>query len=366
MRYPDYENGILNVVCSLQKHLGLNARHKSLALCDAVLDKGYKNAVFMVFDGLGADALKHHLPPESFLRRHVAAEISSVFPSTTTAAMTALYSGLSPAEHGWLGWSLYFEEVNALADIFPNTLTGEPDEKQAAEYHLATRHMPFENAFEQAVKAGFEAHEISPFGDCRVETLDEMFAVLEKYCVKDGKKVLMTYWPEPDHLMHETGCKSGQVSAIVRDIDARVKSFCEKLTDSAVFLTADHGHLDVSYFTLTDYPDILDMLYRPVAIESRAAAFFVKPACVEAFPAAFKAHFGDKFLLFTKEEAIKRQLFGPGTPHPRFEGFLGEYLAAATADYAFRQNELFPQFASMHAGLTDEEMLVPLVIIEKP
>jgi hypothetical protein len=126
MRYPDYENGILNIVCSLQKYLGMNTHHKSLTLCDAVLEKDYKNAVFMVFDGLGADALNYHLPPDSFLRQHTEAKISSVFPSTTTAAMTALYSGLSPFEHGWIGWSLYFEEVNALVNIFPNTLTDVP------------------------------------------------------------------------------------------------------------------------------------------------------------------------------------------------------------------------------------------------
>jgi len=366
MRYPDYENGILNIICSLQKHLGLNTRHKSLALCDAVLEKGYKNAVFMVFDGLGADALNYHLPPDSFLRQHTEAKISSVFPPTTTAAMTTLYSGLSPFEHGWLGWSLYFEEVKALVDLFPNTLTDVPGEVQAAEYHLASRHMPFKNAFEQTANAGFEVHEISPFGDCRVGTLDEMFAALEEYCVKDGKKVLMTYWYEPDHTMHETGCRSEQVKSIVLDIDERMKTLCKKLKDAALFLTADHGHKDVRYFTLTDYPDILDMLYRPVAIEARAAAFFVKSEYIDTFPATFKVHFGDKFLLLTKEEVIARSLFGPGTPHPRFEGFMGEYLAAATADYAFRQNELSLQFVSMHAGLTEEEMLVPLVISEKP
>jgi predicted AlkP superfamily pyrophosphatase or phosphodiesterase len=366
MRYPDYENGILNIVCSLQKYLGMNTHHKSLTLCDAVLEKGYKNAVFMVFDGLGADALNYHLPPDSFLRQHTEAKISSVFPSTTTAAMTALYSGLSPFEHGWIGWSLYFEEVNALVNIFPNTLTDVPGEIQAAQYHIASRHMPYKNAFEQATNAGFEAHQISPFGDCRVETLDDMFAVLKEYCAKDGKKILMVYWPEPDHTMHETGCRSEQVKSIVLDIDARVKNLCEKLTDTALFLTADHGHKDVRYITLTDYPDILAMLYRPVAIESRAVSFFVKSEYMSTFPEAFYAHFGDKFLLLTKEEVLARSLFGPGKPHPRFEGFLGEYLAAATGDYAIRQSQLSPQFISTHAGLTEEEMLVPLVIVEKP
>ncbi|MCE5236691.1 MAG: alkaline phosphatase family protein [Clostridiaceae bacterium] len=365
MRWPDYENGILNIVCSLQKHLGLPSRHGSLPLCDAVLEKCPKNILFLVFDGLGARALKRHLPPESFLRRHTAAEISSVFPPTTTAAMTALYSGLSPAEHAWLGWSLYFEEIGAPVDIFPNTLTDVPDFKQAADYHLASRFMPYKNAFTQMTEAGVEAHEISAFGDCHVESLDEMFDALKDYCSKDGKKVLMAYWHEPDHTMHETGCGSEKVRAIVADIDARVERFCEGLADAAVFVTADHGHKDVRYYTLTDYPDLLAMLYRPIAIEARAAAFFVRPEYLNAFPDAFRAHFGDAFLLLSKKEVTERELFGPGKPHPRFEGFLGEYLSVATAEYAIRQSELSPSFPSAHAGLTDEEMLVPLVIVEK-
>lgn len=366
MRYPDYENGILNIVCSLQKHAGLPPRHKSLKLCDEVLEKGYQNTVFLVFDGLGAQALRYHLKPESFLRRHTAADISSVFPSTTTAAMNSIYSGLSPAEHAWLGWSLYFDEIGALADLFPNTLTDVPDEKQAAPYHLASRHMPYRSVRERMEKAGLEAHEISPFGDCRVGSLGELFETLEALCAKEGKKTLMCYWYEPDAAMHEYGCQSERVGELIRDIDARMERFCAKLSDTAVFLTADHGHKDVAFCTLADYPELTAMLYRPIAIEARAAAFFVRPECLSAFPSAFRARFGDKFLLFTKEEIAQNRLFGPGEPHPRFWNFLGDYLAVAVSDVALRQSEVSVLFASAHAGLTEEEMLVPLVIVERP
>nr|HMM32852.1 hypothetical protein [Clostridia bacterium] len=148
--------------------------------------------------------------------------------------------------------------------------------------------------------------------------------------------------------------------------DRRVEALCAGLSDAVVFLTADHGHIDVRYETLTDYPEITSMLYRPIAIEGRAAAFFVKPEHLDTFPVAFYARFGEAFLLLTKKEAMVNGLFGPGKPHPRFEGFLGDYLAVAVSDVALRQSELSHRFLSAHAGLTDEEMLVPLVIVEKP
>ena len=52
--------------------------------------------------------------------RHMVEEITSVFPPTTTAATTTLESGLSRAEHAWLGWSLHFPEVNGNVNIFIN------------------------------------------------------------------------------------------------------------------------------------------------------------------------------------------------------------------------------------------------------
>ena len=36
--------------------------------------------------------------------------VTSVYPSTTTAALTSYYSGKSPYETGWIAWSQYFKE----------------------------------------------------------------------------------------------------------------------------------------------------------------------------------------------------------------------------------------------------------------
>ena len=43
-------------------------------------------------------------------------ELTSVYPCTTVAAMTSYRSGISPNEHGWLGWTLYFKETNRIVD----------------------------------------------------------------------------------------------------------------------------------------------------------------------------------------------------------------------------------------------------------
>ena len=79
----------------------------------------------------------------------------------------------------------------------------------------------------------------------------------------------------------------------------------------------------------------------------------------------FTKLFGDKFLLLSKEEVLKRKLFGTGPEHPCFRAMLGDYLAIATGDLSiFNTPEIAKRFIGIHAGLTEEEMRIPLVVWE--
>ncbi len=100
MQYPDYDHSIVSIANSILRAFGAECRHKSLPLLDRYLDKGFKNVLLMLFDGMGTEALSDHLPENSFLRRHVADTLSSVFPPTTTAALPSVETGLTPFEHG--------------------------------------------------------------------------------------------------------------------------------------------------------------------------------------------------------------------------------------------------------------------------
>src|SRR5665648_355708 len=89
IQYPDYNNCLVNLACSILKHFGAHPQHATLPVLDSLLKKQYTNVVVMLFDGMGSEALEFHLPEDSFLRRHCTADISSVFPPTTTAAITS-------------------------------------------------------------------------------------------------------------------------------------------------------------------------------------------------------------------------------------------------------------------------------------
>ena len=128
---PNFSRSIVNVSATLAEFLGCPNEKPTLPELRAALEKGWRNVVFVIADGLGMHPIEQNLPQTSFLRRHLSAELTSVFPSTTTCATTSLLSNLYPMEHGWFGWSLYFEALGRSVDLFPETdsYTGEPIER---------------------------------------------------------------------------------------------------------------------------------------------------------------------------------------------------------------------------------------------
>ncbi|MFQ6029893.1 MAG: alkaline phosphatase family protein, partial [Dehalococcoidia bacterium] len=58
--------------------------------------------VFVLVDGLGMVFLDT-LPPDSFLRHYLVAELRTVFPSSSATAITSLATGQWPSTHGVTG-----------------------------------------------------------------------------------------------------------------------------------------------------------------------------------------------------------------------------------------------------------------------
>lgn len=363
VKYPDYQNGIVNLACSVLKYYGAEYRHATLPVLDRWLAKDYKNVVVMLFDGMGTDALEQHLPGESFLRRHYITGISSVFPPTTTAATTSIASGLTPMEHGWIGWSLYFKEIDKIVNIFPNTLK---DRKEpAADYHVAEALMPYESIYDKINRTGNAgACSVSAFGTNKIASMEELFAEVKRLCGEEGRKYIYSYWEDPDISMHKYGYCDIRVTEAIRDINAGVERLCGELKDTLVIVTADHGHINLKYKLVSDYPKLFRMLERPVTIESRAAGFYIREEYKERFAEEFHRIFRDDFILLSKREVIGQKLFGDGNMHPRFPEFIGDFLAVAVAGQGIAYNHESRQFVSNHAGLTEQEMTVPFIAVE--
>jgi predicted AlkP superfamily pyrophosphatase or phosphodiesterase len=197
-----------------------------------------------------------------------------------------------------------------------------------------------------------------------------MHRKIKKLCSSENPKFILAYHNQPDHISHNSGCRSRKLRRTLKKINRRTKSLCRKLKDTLVIISADHGHIDIdNYFYLEEFSELNDCLLRPPSIESRAVSIFVKPGTNERFRTAFERILGSEFILFSKDEIFEKKLFGVGKPHPKSLDFIGDFIAVAKGTsllmYRTPDQKVNKYFLSHHAGLTGAEMAVPLILIEK-
>lgn len=123
---PNYNHSILNLITSILKNYEVETKYNTLEKIDKLLEKKYRNVVLVILDGMGENILKN-ISPNGIFSKNKIDEITSVYPSTTTAAMTTYYSGKPPIETGWIAWSQYFKEYGRNIDVLPerDSYTGE-------------------------------------------------------------------------------------------------------------------------------------------------------------------------------------------------------------------------------------------------
>lgn len=87
------------------------------------------------------------------------------------------------------------------------------------------------------------------------------------------------------------------------------------------------------------------------------------------FETEFNKNLARDFILLSKDKILNEHLFGPGIPAPKAIELIGDYMIIAINDKSLIQhapNEVpFENLKGIHAGLTADEMLVPLILVEK-
>lgn len=88
---PDYNHSILNLITTVLKYYNVDTNHTSLESLEKIMTKKYKNIIFLVLDGMGEHIL-NNISPNGFFNKQKIDCVTSVYPSTTTAALTTYYS----------------------------------------------------------------------------------------------------------------------------------------------------------------------------------------------------------------------------------------------------------------------------------
>ena len=362
---PDYTRCNMNISATIAEYLGAPNKNATLPVLQNELLKDYKNIVCICFDGMGTYPLAQNSDESAFLRANTRDTLVSTLPATTTNATTSILTNKLPIEHGWFGWTLYFEEHGRNIDIFKakDSVTGETVEEKyipsrADEYYF------YHTAGKYGINTVFPEYvEVADCGTNSVYgTLAEMFDSIETICGKGGRQFIYAYYPDPDTTMHTHGIESDEAKAVIRSISDGLERLSE-LEDTLFIVTADHGQSPVEgYADFCEDTVLLDMLVTYPFMEPRAPGFKVKPGREAEFEKYFTEKYGDAFELHKSADLVAVGYFGDPKYSAGYEALLGDYIAIG--NYSHVQAILNPgkrRYFGHHTSLT-EEMEVPLII----
>ena len=379
---PQYGDGsLVNLVASLSAARGGAMRHPPLAILSPQSLIAARNLVLLLIDGLGYNYLAD-VGRGGALGEHLIGRLTSVFPSTTASAVTTVFSGLSPHEHGLTGWFNWFPEAQAIAAALPFRRRGDdvpltelgwqPSQLFAAcSLFAAIPVRSFVVSQQRIVDSEYSRHFGSRAQRLGYDNLAGMVDAIEA-AVRSGseRKLVYAYYPELDAVSHQHGVASRQAATRLTAIDAAFAELLKRLagTDTALIVSADHGFIDTApdeALELSSYPQLATLLRMPLSGEPRVAFCHLHCGVRELFIERAKAALGACADVRPSAELIAEGWFGTGTPHPRLADRVGDVTLVMRGHYTLKDRvagEKPHVLIGNHGGLSADEMWVPLVL----
>ena len=322
-----------------------------------------RQVVILVLDGLGWEQFVEfgrHMPA---LTTFEGGPITTVAPSTTATALTSITTGLTPGEHGLVGY-----RIDVGGEVL-NVLRWATNGGDARRKYEPQRVQPFAPFMGQPVpvvtKADFDR---TGFTDAHLRggrlvgwRAASSLAVTVGELLRAGEPLIYAYYDGIDKIAHERGF-GDYYEAELRSTDDIVQQIRAQLTDGSVLLvTADHGQVDVGTNMRVPAAEVL-RLTRHLSGEGRFRWLHARPgAAEELLETASKAH-GDVAWVMSRQELIDGGWFGPVVSPPVAARF-GDVALIAREPISFidpADSGPFP-LVCRHGSLTSAEMLVPLL-----
>lgn len=392
MVLPDYGGySTCNVSQLILRNFGLANRCPDVL--SPLLERRFRRVILFILDALGWNLVERwgeELPSlRRILRGGRTVPLTVTFPSTTTVALTGIYTGLTPAEHTVTGHYVYLRELGAIMDVLRFSPAGDPRREVYAERGQDVHQFfPMTTLFEPLREAGLEGLSITRgiFTNTALGWLHhvgadvtgyltgaDMFVHLRDALRRSSREGLIAvYWDVVDMLSHEYRPESDSVRAAVDQVFYSLeREVLSQLSprerdDTLLLITADHGQCDAhpeEAVLLAEQPRLNDLLMLPPTGQSRAAYLYANQGDAEALGAELERH-SDRFLVRSSRDALQSGLFGPPEQSHRIRHRVGDYVAIGKGGAQLLGTESMRQQLSVkgrHGSLSEDEMLVPLI-----
>ncbi len=386
---PDYDGfNIRNIKSLVGKVYGIGSLTEA-ALPDDVIDDfgGIEKVFLIIMDGFGYNRLLSHIGQHDgelaeLTKKGVLKPFTSPFPATTSTSLTSIFTGLTPAEHGVLGYQMYSPQYGCVI----NTLQMKPVYGYSNEVELArdlSRHVkPWMPTLQEHGIETFVATKGSIMGsglsrlihaDLNVTPYmleSEMFVKCRKILDQHSPIFLVLYYSGIDTLEHKYGPYSEEVSNEIQSFEYLLKAFLDKLSgatkhETLVMLTSDHGVQETQRtHYVKDIPEVWEKLQLPPVCDSRCGFLFAKQGEKENLRNAFERNL-DGFKLVATDDLVEVGAFGRKSEGASLLPIIGDWAALSKGpdalSYPYYEDDRNREQHGGHGGMTAEEVLVPLL-----
>lgn len=404
--YPNYDGkSILNLPSSICRLLGIEGLGAGPLAPEILtpLGDGIRCVILVLMDALALHRLQRWMADGStpvwkkltqdirLAEAGVFAPLTSIVPSTTSSALTSMWTGRSAAEHSVMGYEMWMKEYGVVANTIqhsPITFSKDSGSLERAGFdpekfltfptlgsHLSANGVQtFALQHRRILHSGLSQMFFKDVTTQAFNTAADLWINLRHLLEKrhDERLHIWIYWSEVDHFSHYYGPDDERPAAeFALFSTAFERLFLTPLSpqarkDTVFILTSDHGQIatpKIPHYELRNHPDLVRLLHILPTCENRLAFLYVRPGQIKAVREYLQHTWPGQFTVLDVPYAIEKGLFGPGDHHPRLYDRAGDLMVLAHDDaylwWADKKNPLLGR----HGGLHPDEMLVPFLAV---
>jgi predicted AlkP superfamily pyrophosphatase or phosphodiesterase len=398
--FPDYQGGsILNLPASICQWLGAEPLGTMPLRPELAINPpgDIRRIILILVDALALHRLQRWMADgtapvwDQLAKQGQLSAVTSVVPSTTSTALTSLWTARSPVEHGIVGYELWLKEFSVVSNMILHTpITFENDAGSLARAgfipelflnlptmgsHLAKygiRNYALQHR--SIIRSGLSQMFLKDVEVHGYMTPTELWVNL-RHLVESNPTTRQYFWVytgQIDHFSHYYHPDDERVAAEFGEFSrAFEQNFLKRLSSALrrhtmILLAADHGMLTTqktSRYDLRHHPELTRLLHILPTGEHRLMYLFTRPGKEAEIRNYYDKTWPGQFVFLDPSEAVIKGLYGPGIPHPRLSDRIGDLIAVARQEaylwWADKENQLIGQ----HGGFSAEEMIVPLLSV---
>jgi hypothetical protein len=364
------------------------------------LPRRFNKVLFLLVDGFGWRFMDEAQP---FLRRFaeggngVVSQLTSQFPSTTTAHITTLRTGLPVGAHGLYEWFLYEPSLRDM--IIPLMFSGAweyaPDTLKQKGADPTRIYPPGPSYYEKLAVQGvtstlFEPASIanSTYGryTCQgakivgYKSLAEGLVNVGQLLKSDpGPAFVSVYYDTFDSICHKYGPDTPQARAdldtVLTTLERVLMPALAGVEDIAVILTSDHSHLTIDPPTTLHLNEVFPQLPgwleqdpygQPLHIggSPRDAFLHVRPECLDEAVNTLSRRLEGHAEVFRTADLARQGFFGPVISERLLERLANLVVLSyeGTTTWWHEKSRLQNRLKGMHGGLARGEAEIPFMI----